>query len=408
MALTALETKPLDAITAEDIHAFVAGRDVVESQTLEFKQQVGQFALRRAACAFANAYGGAFVIGVVEADGVAADLLPIENCVAEAARYAQGLADSLSPPVLGLQARGIPLHGAAGVVVLRIPASPRRPHATTKQGEGDALFVFVRRGAESKPAGMREVQDMTIAAMSQSRRALERLTALQKPILDDRAGLPRYDRSPFMFHVCATPAVPISLPRVGRNADLEISEVDAPSPVGRLRFQWLGWRWRSIFRGRRMERHEAGHQCVAAIYADGSCELLFRHEPFGAGDRPPDTLRLSLCEVLGMTAAVALWCEKIRAAAEEPLLEFATTSFIACDRDHIRMEEENRGVGRLGVLPQGLFVTEPTQLIGAEDVQRLLNAAVSDFHNLAGLGGPEADSAFDLSPIREAWRLPNA
>lgn len=134
MAMTALETKLIDAITTDDVRAFVDSRSTAESQTLEFKQEASNFARRRSIAALANAYGGTFVIGVVEEEHIATGFKLVENCVEEANRLGQSVADAFTPPIAGLRIRGVPVEGAAGVVIARVPASPRRPHATSKQG----------------------------------------------------------------------------------------------------------------------------------------------------------------------------------------------------------------------------------------------------------------------------------
>lgn len=406
MTATALESKLLDELDAEDVRAFVASRSVTESQTLEFKQEASTFARRRAIAALANAYGGTFVIGVIEEAHVATGLKLVANCVEEANRLGQSVADAFTPPLVGLRIRGVPVEGDAGVVVARVPASPRRPHATSKPGEKDAMYVFVRRGLESRSVDMREVQDMTLVASSQAQRVFDRIDALQTPARRDRQSDPRR-RPPFHVHLSAAPVTPVSLGRLDADPSLRAGEIDFEGPFGPIVFRHLsGGDWRPIFRGLQKTSSRSGYECVSTLHADGSCEIDFRGLPL------PDTRQVAAEDItfylnwwLGLHAARVLWCEKIRLAAGEPQLEFALGDLVACDYAHVTLSPGQRYESEIGAMSVGLRVPDPGVFADAPDVNRLLNAAVTDFYNLAGQAGPAEDVVFDLGPARRAWGL---
>lgn len=406
MAMTALETKPIDAITAADVQAFVAPKAVAESQTLEFKQEAKPFALRRSIVALANAYGGVFVLGVVEDKHVAVGLKLVENCVDGANKIGQSIADAISPPLIGFRARGIPIQGDAGVVVLRVPASPRRPHATTSPDTKLALHVFVRRGLETKSVDMREVQDMTLAAAAQSKRVLDRLAEMQAPFLEHRRTQTAKTTHPYLIQVCAAPTTPIALARPARDASLRIDDIvfEAPIAGGLGRFPFIGGQWNAIFRGvETFARDDLFSRCRAAVHEDGSCLIEFGPLPPNPERDPEKQLYLSW--YVGCAASIALWCEKIRKAADEPALEFALTWLIACDSDGVEMITDEKPKKRVGEMLQGLHRTPPAVLAEEGDVDRFLNAAVTDFFSLCGRAGPSKDVAFDLSGVRKEWGL---
>ena len=405
MALTAIEAKLVDEITADDVRAFIAGGSF-ETETLEFKREAEPWAIRRAICGLANAYGGTFVLGVAERDGAAAALASVAACASEAARIAQGLASSLSPPLTGLRIRAIPIDGEAGVVVIRVPASARRPHSVSKEGRGEALHVFVRRGAETRAAGIREVQDMTLAASAQSQRVRDRVTVLQAPVLALRAAEPTTRLRPvFQIHKSAVPVAPIAMPRLDGDRSLRIDEVRFEGPNGLIRFQGLGGRWKPMFRGLRMANDGNGYHCRAALHADGACEIWFW------GMLPPErhdedvAVHFQIEWIQALCAARVLWVEKIRRAASEPALEFALGDLFVVDYPRVELRQGQRFVDEIGLLLEGVLQPDLGQLSADADVQQSMNQITADFYNLAGEPAPEEPSVFDLAPVRRAWGL---
>ncbi|MGA0534281.1 MULTISPECIES: AlbA family DNA-binding domain-containing protein [Hansschlegelia] len=407
MTVLALETTPIEELTADDVRDFVAGRNVAESQTLEFKQEASSFARRRSIAALANAYGGTFVIGVVEEAHVAVALQLVPDCVEEANRLGQSVADAFTPPLVGLRIRGVPVEGDAGVVIARVPASPRRPHATSRQGEKDGLFVFVRRGLETRAVGMREVQDMTLAASSQAERVFARIAALRSPVQESRLSEPlQRRRPPFQIHLCAAPVTPVSLGRLDADRTLQAGEINFEGPFGPVVFRHLNGDWRPIYRGLQMKSSRKDLECISTLHADGACEIHFRASPLtivrhDAGE----DVSFYLNWLVGLQAARILWCEKIRAAVAEPQLEFALGDFLACDYERVTLNAGQRYEGDIGAMSVGAQAPDPGLFGDAGDVDRLLNAAVRDFYNLGGQAGPTEDVVFDLAPARRAWGL---
>lgn len=243
---------------------------------------------------------------------------------------------------------------------------------------------------------------MTLAAAAQAARAADRIAALQTPVLARRSDMADKDRPPFQVHLSAAPVTPIELPRVGSDRTLQAREVDYEGPFGRLVFRLLDGVWRPVFRGQRMVNERKDFDASAAVFSDGSCELRYAL----TADRSQwydEEAQFYLGWHLGALTALLVWCEAIRKAAEEPSLEFAMGQLITCDSDGVRLQVQQGALGRLGTMPVTLAVPPPDVFAGADDIDRLLNAAVADFNTPAGRAGPVEAFHFDLDPVRKAW-----
>ncbi|SFO74768.1 Putative DNA-binding domain-containing protein [Bradyrhizobium sp. Ghvi] len=121
--------------------------------------------------AFANAYGGVVIIGIEETDdnpkrarSVFEPLIPaVHDC---ADRLVQSLRSIIDPPLPMLEARGIEVSDGAGVIVVQVGSSPSAPH-----GFGRPSNAYVRRGSNSEPLVMRDIQ----AIFYERRTRLERV-----------------------------------------------------------------------------------------------------------------------------------------------------------------------------------------------------------------------------------------
>jgi hypothetical protein len=171
---------PIEAIEFTDILDLVTTH-AEEGIRLEFKEalsapdgrqdrwmvdqsNVGRIArddIAKEIVAFANAYGGVIVVGIVETDDhpkrakqLAAPQIPrVADC---ADRLARALRSVVDPPLPMLEVRGIPSStNGDGVIMIRIGSSPSAPH-----GFGTPPMTYVRHGSESAPLSMRELQSM--------------------------------------------------------------------------------------------------------------------------------------------------------------------------------------------------------------------------------------------------------
>ena len=131
----------LDARLHELDHATLQGlvaRGVREATDLDFKREVyggsekGKRSFAGDVAAMANERGGLILIGVVDGDGTASDLSPIELSEAEELRMKSVAADLISPHI-SFEIQRIALGGndSNGFYAIIIPPSPNRPHAVS-------------------------------------------------------------------------------------------------------------------------------------------------------------------------------------------------------------------------------------------------------------------------------------
>ena len=169
-------SKPREQVTPTDVQELVATR-AQENETLEFKadvpskkgkpdpwtrgeDRIGDYAkqeLLDEAVAFANAYGGALVIGISETKGVATDVRAVARCKELAERLRYIFRDCIDPPLPHVEIFGVETQSDAGVVIVRAPKSRLAPHRNKK-----TLQCPIRRSDRCEPMTMRAIQDMTI------------------------------------------------------------------------------------------------------------------------------------------------------------------------------------------------------------------------------------------------------
>ena len=175
-----LLTKPLEQIDKSDIETLISVK-VPEGEQIEFKKtlsssrknrtdpwiggedQIGESAknkILKEVVAFANAHGGALLLGIDESDNkppVAVALNLIPRCTELAERFKLVFRDRIEPNLLRLEIRAIPIENEAGIVIFRVGRSPLSPHRIMK-----TLICPIRRSDRCEDMTMREIQDMTL------------------------------------------------------------------------------------------------------------------------------------------------------------------------------------------------------------------------------------------------------
>lgn len=166
-----LRGKTSDEIEWSDIEQLVLDR-TTESETLEFKgafNDKGTMLLvkgdsdfrnkiRKALCAFSNAGGGTFIVGITEDKDkkhVAGSIQPFDDPVERAEELQRSLFDQLrpSPP---MKVRAVQRADGKGVVLASVAESNRKP---VSMGEYEA---FVRRGTETRRMSIDEIKSATL------------------------------------------------------------------------------------------------------------------------------------------------------------------------------------------------------------------------------------------------------
>lgn len=155
----------------------LATRDGQPDRWMRDQTAIGNIArddIAKEVVAFANAYGGIIVLGIDETDdnpkraqSVFQPLIPrVHDC---AERLMLALRGVIDPPLPVLEARGIEVSDGSGVIVVRVGASSSAPH-----GFGRPPNAYVRRGSNSEPLTMRDVQSI----FYERRTRLERISKI--------------------------------------------------------------------------------------------------------------------------------------------------------------------------------------------------------------------------------------
>lgn len=178
--LSAAHINELLDIAPESLHLDFKQRPIrgrpEDNQWSDWSTEPERKELAKDVVAFANAEGGWLILGIQaqrEAPAVAQRITPIPNPSVLAERLTASVSAFISPPLRGLQARGIETEAGAGVIVFRIPSSFDAPHAVIRS-EG-AVAVHIRKNTDAVPMTMPEIQAMTLDLSRRFDRTAERL-----------------------------------------------------------------------------------------------------------------------------------------------------------------------------------------------------------------------------------------
>ncbi len=186
--MSAVLSQPADQICVSDLQELIES-EVPESDQIEFKQtlptrdgsddrwlthgdRIGDKArneILQEAVAFANAYGGALLLGIGESESrppVAAEISPIPRCADLAERLKLVFRDCVEPQIPLIEIFAVSTAGDCGVVVIRTGRSRMAPHRVTPTRK-----CPIRRSDRCEEMTMREIQDLTL----NTSRGLERL-----------------------------------------------------------------------------------------------------------------------------------------------------------------------------------------------------------------------------------------
>lgn len=172
--MTAVLSKPAGDIDRADIEALIS-EQAPEGARIEFKEslpagkgktnawlrdgsEIGKYArdkILEETVAFANAFGGALVLGIAESAGkppIAERIAPLPRCADLAERFRQAFRDCVEPQLPSLEIVHVPVDGDSGVIVFRTGRSRLGPHRVAP-----TLVCPIRRADRCDPLSMREI-----------------------------------------------------------------------------------------------------------------------------------------------------------------------------------------------------------------------------------------------------------
>ena len=435
-------SKPRDEIDISDIQDLIDS-EVPEGEQIEFKRElqargngspdpwmsdqssIGDRAknqILEEAVAFANAHGGALLLGIKESKSkppVAAEISLIPRCAELAERLKLIFRDCVEPQLPVLDIFAVPTDGESGVVIIHVGRSRNAPHRNMK-----TLVCPIRRADRCEEMSMREIQDMTLNVSrglerldkrlaERSERFQEEFNRLKTP--DDAFGIRmtaapvgegiRFDRVYGQGRIMQELDVPWSV--VGRQSSNGTQNLETPT-------YFPPQYWRPILRGARAEidniySAEIPHLQIAyrELHCDGLIEMgflsvgsSFREWPF-----PPDW-------PIVIFANLAVWADYVRKQADSPVAEYVLeveictlgNTAIHIGRDGSRSRAMFSGIRHLENLFPKLFDLKfPRYPLGdSDEIPKLLAWFYRDFWNSLGKDVGSEESVFRI----EGWPTP--
>ncbi|MCY3959522.1 MAG: ATP-binding protein [Chloroflexi bacterium] len=417
--MISLLSKPPDQFDVSDLHELIDSQ-VPEGQQIEFKadprtdcslsdrwisggrpiRERARNKILEEAVAFANAYGGAVVLGIVESESrppVADRICPIHRCAELAEQLKHAFRDCVDPQIPGLEVIAIPTDGDDGVVVIRVGKSRSAPHRVEP-----TRHCTIRRSDRCDNMAMREIQDLTLN-LSRGLESLERRLKRRSERFPEE--LERLNRPDQAYGIRAT-AAPVGdafhLDRVIGEERLyeqwrSLSIVDGERTT-RLQFPRLEGSWRPMLRSARNEYYGGDSnldiQIYREIHSDGLLEIgivnCFVVEQGGV--RGP---RIYPDWPLTVFANLLVWADRVRNQASAPVTEYAVDVeiYVRCEnllvvdytRDYHVVPNYVVGPDPSSVRYPGDLLGSPRYSLGApSEVAGLIALFERDFWNSIG------------------------
>ena len=414
-------SKPSDQIGVSDIEALIASR-VPEGEQLEFKEslsgksnspdpwidgedRIGTRARNKVleeAVAFANAYGGALLIGVRESatkPPVAVEIRPLPRCAELAERLRHMFRDCVEPQIPKLEVFDVPIEGESGVVAIRVGRSHLAPHRVTP-----TRVCPVRRADRRDELTMREIQEMTLNVS----RGMERF---------ERRLVKRSERFQREFDRLDTPADSYGLRftalPVGEDVQFdrvfsEDSIIDELSPAWRTVTkktrdgsqqlenlpEFPPNFWRPILRGARADNHPSSNSVPQYIgyrelYCDGLLEVGFAERAQASVPLDPDI-------PLIMFANTVVWANHVKSQSSAPMAEWGLEVEMRIAGNPVRV---GKRTGRMFAKMTENVVFPKYSLSDEEAPAKLLSIFNRDFWNWLGQDVHSEEDAFEIGGI---------
>ena len=412
-------SKPLDQIGPGDIKELIDS-EVPEGEQIEFKEAlstrdgspdrwvthgdgIGERArneILEEAVAFANAYGGALLLGVGESEAkppVAARISPVPRCTDLAERLKLVFRDCVEPQIPRVEIFAVPTEeDGGGAIIIRTGRSRMAPHRVKPTRK-----CPIRRSDRCEEMTMREIQDLTLN-ISRGMERLERQLAMRSERFAEEFQCLESPDCAYGIRLTAAPiGDDIQFDRVFRQGRLaeELNE-----PWRRIVHRRGGnehsledgvtepSHWRPMLRAARAELvanpdGTKNYNTYQEIHEDGVIELGNVSMPMEI--RGNNTLYLPLDWLVIALANLAVRANRVRIQALTPTVEYAIEIEILAMGGNVLVDNFSyleRGFYStvLGVLRRGPTKL-PRYILGdTESIPEVIDLLQRDMYNLLG------------------------
>ena len=297
------------------------------------------------AVAFANAYGGALVLGIRESEDeakprVAEEITAIPRCADLAERLNLVFRDWVDPQIPRIEIFAVPTCGDSGVVVIRTGRSRMAPHRVKPTRK-----CPIRRSDRCEEMTMREIQDLTLNLSRGLERLERRLARRSERFAEELNSLESPDQA-YGIRVTAAPVgEDIQFERVYGEDKLyepwHSVSLSTDKSETKLEIPLWGSLWRPVLRGARCENFGRPSGDQLEIYREIHCDGVIEIGIVDCRLQRPGVHDLLIldCEWLMFAFAnLLVWADRVRNEASAPTMEYAVDVelYVRSDDVHIR------------------------------------------------------------------------
>lgn len=411
--------KRLVDLTPQDVEWLVAN-EIQEGADLEFKQALStksgapdrwvtkgdaigddaKFDLVKELVGFANAQGGALVLGIRDSKtkpARAAGLEPIP-CVSDLAdRLKMACRDLIEPKVHSLEVRGLPMaDDGSGVVLFRVNGgSPFAPHRHRGNKE-----CYIRRNDETFPMDMIEIQRQSVELQKRLSHVSDDFARQHSAFLG--SSFPAVEQPGFGVYAYAIPLSPFVVPNVHR-ADIAkpvLTPIGVRLSTGHTSEAILPYRshldWRPIVRGTAATKFGYDERFSIVAKEEGSVAIEWvTHRGLDQSGNSKKLVYLGW--MTGLFANTLLAVERMRRAAGAMSIEFAVEFVCATTGDLGLADYGHEYYMTPATLPAGSHVFPQYSVGTPETFNSLMQLFETDVLNLVGIDRPGEEAAYDFS-----------
>ena len=431
-------SKPADQIGADDIQELIDSQ-VPEGQEIEYKEtlptehgspdrwvtqgdRIGRIAKEKIleeSVAFANAYGGALLLGIAESDTkppTAARVTPIPRCTDLAERLKLVFRDGADPQLPSLEIFAVQTAGDDGVVIIRVRKSRMAPHRVAP-----TLECTVRRSDRCERMGMREIQDMTLNTSRGLERLERRLERRSERFAEEFNCLDTPEQAYGIRVTAVSVGDEIQYDRVYREHNLcqnlyepwRFIAIKSGASTTRLQFPTMVNVWRPRLRAARNEYAQGTSRVDLHMYREIHCDGLVeigltncRVFDYGMQSGP----RIYASWPIVLFSNLLVWADRVRNGALLPMAEYAVDAELYIRGDGVNVDvygDHSLFVPNSSADSMSSSIRYPGELLGGpryslgerNEITDLIGIFYRDFWN--SIGQDVGDS--ELNFVIEGW-----